>query len=70
MAPKALAWESERGLLFFGPNLITASHAEFEMEFSLKVMAEVIEIFEKAYRADKLLDLMEGKLVEPIFRKP
>jgi len=60
----------KRGLLFFGPHLVTAAHGEKELKFTIEVYGEVIPLFAKALVANDFMQRMEGEIVEPIFRKP
>lgn len=60
----------KRGLLFFGVHLPTASHGEDELSFTLEIYDQVFAKFAAALQADDFAERMEGKVVEPIFRKP
>lgn len=60
----------KRGLLFFGVHLPTASHGDDELTFTLDIYDEVFAKFAAALQADDFAKRMEGKVVEPIFRKP
>lgn len=58
------------GLLFFGVHLPTGSHREDELAFTRDVYEKVFASFAAAYQADDFNNRMDGKIVEPIFRKP
>lgn len=60
----------KKGLLFFGPHLITSCHGDEELEFTLNVYDGVMASFAAAFQADDFQARMDGPIVEPIFRKP
>ncbi len=60
----------KRGLLFFGVHLPTASHGEQELNFTLDVYKDVFKLFREAHEKMDFEARMDGKVTEPIFRKP
>lgn len=60
----------KRGLLYFGIHLPTLAHRQPELDFTFKVMGEVMPLFATAYQADDFADRLEGPCVEPVFRRP
>jgi len=58
----------KRGLLYFGIHMPTAAHGDKELEFTMKVFAEVVPMYAAAFQANDFADRLEGKAVEPIFR--
>jgi len=59
----------KRGLLYFGIHMPTASHGDLELEFTLKVLSEVMPMFASGYQANDFSKRLEGEIIEPIFRK-
>ena len=57
------------GLLYFGIHMPTASHGDLELEFTLKVLSEVMPMFASGYQANDFSKRLEGEIIEPIFRK-
>lgn len=59
----------KRGILFTGGHNICFSHSNKDIEYTLRVYRTVLEIVRKAIDKNRVKNLLEGKPVEPVFRK-
>ena len=59
---------TKRGYLFFGSHNPTRSHGDFELDFVIKVYAEVLPLFAKHLDSGDLDKYIEGEIISPIFR--
>jgi len=59
----------KRGILFVGCHNICYSHSDEDIEYTLRVYRTVFEIIKDAIAKDKVRRLIEGKPVQPVFRK-
>ncbi len=60
----------KRGLLFSGGHNICYSHSDSDIEHTLRVYRTALEILSQAIREGDVLERLEGKPVEPVFRRP
>ncbi len=74
---ESLAWKSlfqqeclKRGVLFSGPQNVSVGHGEPEVDRILRVYRSALEILAQAIRSGDVLNRLEGKPVEPVFRQP
>lgn len=59
-----------RGLLFTGAHNMAFAHGDAEVEAACRVYGEVFAIVCDAIRTDQVRSRLEGRPVEPVFRKP
>lgn len=59
----------KREILFTGAHNISFSHTDDIIERTLKVYDEVMSICKKALKEDRVKDLLEGPVIQPVFRK-
>lgn len=59
----------KRGILFTGSHNVCYSHSNKDVDYTLRVYRTVLEVIKKAIAENKVKKLLEGKPVEPIFRK-
>ena len=59
----------KRGILFVGCHDICYSHTNNDVEYTLRVYRTVFKIVKDAINKHKVRKLIEGKPVEPVFRK-
>lgn len=59
----------KRGLLYFCSHIPTTAHGAAEIEFTLKVLGEVVPLFAAAHRANDFPKRLESEVVEAIFRR-
>ena len=59
----------KRGVLFSGGQNICYSHSDADIEHTLRVYRTAMEIMADAVRAGRVLDRLEGRAVEPVFRR-
>jgi glutamate-1-semialdehyde 2,1-aminomutase/spore coat polysaccharide biosynthesis protein SpsF len=60
----------KRGVLFAGSQFISSAHSADVIDHTLAVYDEALGELKDALDADQLLERIEGRLVEPVFRKP
>lgn len=60
----------KRKILFTGAHNICFSHSNKDIDYTLKVYRTALEIIAKAIKANRVKELIEGKPVEAVFRKP
>jgi glutamate-1-semialdehyde 2,1-aminomutase/spore coat polysaccharide biosynthesis protein SpsF len=60
---------AKRGILFTGSHNISLPHDDRAMERTLPVYAEVMDILGYSIRYEMLDEMLEGRLLEPVFRK-
>jgi len=59
----------KENLLFFCAQVPCMSHQEHELNFSLKALEVAMSKFSKAVKNCNLLEKLESKVIQPIFRK-
>jgi glutamate-1-semialdehyde-2,1-aminomutase len=59
----------KRGVLFSGGHNLCFSHSDSDIDCTLRAYRAAMEIIGDAIRHDKVVDSLEGKPVEPVFRK-
>lgn len=59
----------KRGLLFTGYQFVSAAHTDQIIDDTLRVFRSVFEIVSNAVKSQNLEELLEGELVQPVFRK-
>jgi len=59
----------KRGVLFSGVQNICFSHSSADIEATLRVYRSAMEIFARAVVAGNVRESLEGKPVEPVFRR-
>jgi glutamate-1-semialdehyde-2,1-aminomutase len=59
----------KRGILFTGNHNICFSHTSKDIDYTLQVYRTVLEIIKDAIEKNKVIELLEGKPVEPVFRR-
>jgi glutamate-1-semialdehyde aminotransferase len=59
----------KRGILWSGFHNISFSHSDEDINYTLKVYEEVLNILKDAVDNDKVSELLKGKSVQPVFRK-
>jgi glutamate-1-semialdehyde 2,1-aminomutase/spore coat polysaccharide biosynthesis protein SpsF len=61
---------AKRGVLFSGSHNISYSHTDAEIEKTLQVYDEVLDIVKFAHEYGMIDQLLEGQVLQPVFRKP
>lgn len=61
---------AKRGVLFSGSHNISYSHTDAEIEKTLQVYDEVLDIVKFAHEYSMIDELLEGQVLQPVFRKP
>jgi len=61
---------AKRGVLFSGSHNISYSHTDAEIEKTLQVYDEVLDIVKFAHEYGMTDQLLEGQVLQPVFRKP
>lgn len=59
----------KRGLLYFCSHIPCAAHGDAELEFTRKVISEVMPLFAAAEKANDFSQRLEGPRIQAIFRK-
>ncbi|HPL64444.1 MAG TPA: aminotransferase class III-fold pyridoxal phosphate-dependent enzyme [Syntrophales bacterium] len=59
----------KRGILFTGIHNVSFSHTDDDINYTLRVYRTVMETAAEAVRTGMVLSLIEGKPVQPVFRK-
>lgn len=59
---------SKRGFLFFGSHNPTRAHDMKALQFAVNIYREVLPLFKKAMLNGRMAQMMEGKVIDPIFR--
>ncbi|MEC4685023.1 MAG: aminotransferase class III-fold pyridoxal phosphate-dependent enzyme [Nitrospirota bacterium] len=59
----------KRGILWSGFHNICFSHTDEDIEYTLNVYSEVLQILKQAVSAGDVRGFLEGKPLEPVFRK-
>jgi glutamate-1-semialdehyde 2,1-aminomutase/spore coat polysaccharide biosynthesis protein SpsF len=59
----------KRGILFTGAHNICFSHTNKDIDYTLQVYRTVLEIIKNAIEKNEVIELLEGKPVEPVFRR-
>lgn len=59
---------TKRGFLFFGSHNPTRAHDRETLQFAVEVYREVLPLFSRVLRDGCMARLMEGNLIDPIFR--
>lgn len=57
----------KRGVLFNGNHMITYSHTDADIDYTLQVYREALEFLAQALDGVNLLDALEGRPIQPIF---
>lgn len=57
----------KRGILFNGNHMTTYSHSDEDIEYTLKVYREALEIFAQVLDGMSVLDALQGRPIQPIF---
>jgi glutamate-1-semialdehyde 2,1-aminomutase/spore coat polysaccharide biosynthesis protein SpsF len=60
----------KKGILFGGSNNLSFSHSAKDIEKTIKVYKEILRIIKTGLENNNLAKLVEGKKLEPVFRKP
>jgi glutamate-1-semialdehyde aminotransferase len=60
----------KRGILFSGVQNLSFSHTDKDIERTLTAIEEAFAIMKKAINDNKVAYYLEGKPVEPVFRRP
>lgn len=60
----------KRGVLFTAGHNICFSHSNKDVDYTLRVYRTVFEIVKDAIGKDKVKRLIEGDVIQPVFRKP
>lgn len=58
-----------RGLLFTGVHNVSLPHTDEIIDRTLNIYSEAIDILIEAVKKDMVADLIEGRIVKPVFRK-
>jgi hypothetical protein len=59
----------KRGILFSGGQNICFSHSTADIDYTLRVYRSALEIVADAIKEERVSDRLEGKPVQPVFRK-
>ena len=59
----------KRGVLFSGGHNLCFSHSNEDIEYTLRVYRAAMEITGEAIRRDRVEEMLEGKPVQPVFRR-
>ena len=59
----------KRGLLTAGYHVLCYSHSDQDIDYTLRVYRTVLEILSQAVREGDVAERLEGKPVEPVFRR-
>ncbi len=59
----------KRGILFSGVNNVCLSHSNEDIEKTTRVIEETFIILKKAITENKVTELLEGKSIQPIFKR-
>ncbi len=57
----------KRGILFNGNHMMTYSHSDEDIDYTLKVYREALELFAQALDGLNVLDALQGRPIQPIF---
>ena len=59
----------KRGLLFTGAHNLAVAHTDEEIDLTLRIYRTVLELLAQVRQAGRLVDALEGPVVQPVFRK-
>lgn len=59
----------KRGILFTGGHNICFSHRDKDIDYTLRVYHTVLKIIKGAIKRNKIKEMLEGKPMQPVFRK-
>jgi glutamate-1-semialdehyde 2,1-aminomutase/spore coat polysaccharide biosynthesis protein SpsF len=59
----------KRGVLFSGSHNICFSHSDEDIEYTLRVYRAALDVISQAIRQGCVLQMLEGKPVQPVFRR-
>ena len=59
----------KRGILWSGMHVISFSHTDEDIVYTLSAYREVLPILRDAVESNSVRDLLRGEPVEPVFRK-
>ena len=59
----------KRGVLFIGLQMPSFMHSDRDIEHTLQVYSTVLKIVASAVRGGRVKELLNGKPIQPVFRK-
>ena len=64
-----LPTKSKRGILFLGTQNICYTHGDKDIKSAISAIDQSMEIMKNAITEQNISEFLEGKIVEPVFRK-